>query len=210
MNYIKFLFIFLHFYLFQFVYSQSLGIGMRFFSDFNFAYRAKENLLVNGIFSSGGLGLYFFSYNDFGGLELGGNFGYKSTRGNFSMPLIMKDLTKNPNQNTAITYAEIDLRMGPKLGKIFYPQFGYSVGYRLKMENLVEDTSIPHKLKAFYMNLPAGLSIYLPTQFGNTGFGFFYVIGLTNTLISEKNFYYKLEVARLHALRFQITVLFGE
>lgn len=187
-----------------------MGLGMRFFSDFHFAYRAKENLLVNGVFSTGGLGLYFFNYNDFGGIEIGGNFGYKGTKGNFAMPLIMQDLTKDDKQNTGLTYVELDLRMGPKLGKVFYPQFGYAAGYRLKMENLVENPQIKHELKSFYMNLPVGLSVYLPTQFGNTGLGFFYIIGLTNTLISEKNFDYKREVGRLHGLRFQITVLFGE
>ncbi len=197
-------------YCFQGLYAQNLGIGMRFFSDFHFAYRAKEHLLINGIFSTGDLGLYFFNYNDFGGIEIGGNFGYKSTKGNFSMPLIMKDLTKDDKQNTALTYIELDIRMGPKLGQVFYPQFGYAAGYRLKMENLVEDNSIPHQLKPFYMNLPVGLSVYLPTQFGNTGFGFFYVIGLTNTLIAEKAYPYKREIGRLHALRFQITVLFGK
>lgn len=191
------------------IFSQSLGIGMRFFSDFHFGYRAKEHLLVNGVFSTGALGLYFFNYNDFGGLEIGGNFGYKATKGNFAMPLIMQDLTKDDKQNTALTYAELDIRMGPKLGKVFYPQFGYAVGYRLKMENLVENALIPHQLKPFYMNLPVGMSIYLPTQFGNTGFVFFYVIGLTNTLVAEKSLF-KREVGRLHALRFQITVLFGE
>jgi len=198
------------FFVFSFAFSQNLGIGIRFFSDFHFAYRAKENLLVNGVFSTGALGIYFFNYNDFGGIEIGGNFGYKGTKGNFSMPLIMKDLTKDENQNTALTFAEMDIRMGPKLGRVFYPQFGYSAGYRFKMENLIEDTKIPHQLKAFYMNLPVGMSIYLPTQFGNTGFGFFYVIGLSNTVISEKNFNYKKETGRLHSLRFQITVLFGE
>lgn len=189
---------------------QNIGVGARFFSDFNFAYRGKEHLLVDGVFSTGGLGLYFFNYNDFGGLELGANFGYKGTKGNFSMPLIMRDLTKNENQNTAYTYVEGDLRVGPKLGKVFYPQFGYTVGYRLKMENLVDDNTLQHQLKAFYMNLPVGISIYLPTQFGNTGVGLFYVVGLTNTVVMDKVVYpYKREVGRLHALRFQITVLFG-
>jgi len=192
-----------------FVQAQYKGVGLRFASDFNHFYRSKENILSDGWFSNAIIGTYFAAFSKHGGIELGANFLYKPQKNSFSFPLIQRDLSKDSSLNVGLSAFEGEFKFGPRILRLIYPQSGYVFGFRTKSIGFSEASAGPQTVKKFYMSIPVGCSVYLPTAFGTTGFGIHYDIGVTNVL-NNNNSKSEAQNGRLNSIRFQITVMFGE
>ncbi len=180
------------------------GVGFRFATDLFFFPRNPNFEILQGTFSVICVGPKFKSYNDFGGIELGVNFLYKEHPGGFNLPGVMNDFRKG--NSTAWTSYEMDFRFGPRLWKYFYPKTGYRLGWRPKAEGFVQNRT----LNEWYLILPLGFTIELPTQFGSTGFGFFWDIGITNLVRRPAGFFGDYNGGRIQGLNIEINVLVGE
>jgi len=158
------------------------GIGLRFASDFNyFTTNNGQVPLVTGWFSNIVVGPFYKAYGKGGGIETGINFCYKEPNDGFSLPLVMRDL--NDGQRTSIMALEAEFLCGPRLFKYFFPKFGLIAGYRFKGGGFVQDqAAADYSVNNFYLTLPVGFSLDLPTGFGSTGVALYYDIGLTNVL----------------------------
>jgi hypothetical protein len=184
------------------------GIGLRFGSSFNHFFRPADHPATNGLFSNGVLGLTYKFYERFGHIELGAALGHKEQEGGFGFPIVMEDF--NDSLNTSFTYFAAEIKVGPRVFWYFHPKFGISTGFRSKMSGLYqqdEDARPNERIEqnAFFLNLPIGFSIELPTSFGTTGFAAYYEIGVTNTLNQPELF--NADPKRLHNFNFEIHVL---
>ncbi len=191
------------------IFSQHIGGGFRFGSNFNRIYRPEDHKdIVQGWFSTLCIGPYFSYYSRSGGMEIGMNFIHKELKGQFSMPLVMRDLTNNETQNTALTSWEVDFRFGPRFG-IVHPNTGYIVGSRFKKEGILIENDGTKTVNNIYMTLPIGCNIYFPTGFGNTGIGAHYHVGISNFIKNPDKGLEDWNGGRFQAISFEITVLFG-
>jgi hypothetical protein len=162
------------------------GFSLKFSSNFNRFYRADDNQLLNGWWSTGNLGLGYKLYGSTGHAEFALLAGFKNTTR--SLPLVMQDYDGQngaSNQNVQHTFYQAELKVGPRLLKVLYPKFGAVVGYRSAFggyydANVKDNDRAPRSW--WYFHLPIGLSFDLPTSFGTTGVAVYYEIGLTNTL----------------------------
>ncbi|MEM7656430.1 MAG: hypothetical protein AAF399_09910 [Bacteroidota bacterium] len=158
------------------------AIGLRFASDIHFFPRAKDYALVDNAFTTGKFGVYYNNYKPNSGFEVGLNVNYKDGNGKGfpSLPVVMRDYGQDETQNVGMTALEMDLKVGPRFGYL-YPRIGYILGYRFTQlgfqENGFEDPVNP-----WYLMLPFGLSVNLPTNYGSVGFGSFFNVGIFNVL----------------------------
>jgi hypothetical protein len=176
-------------------------IGLRFSSDFNYFGRAEEYPLVNGWFSTGILGVFLRSYSDFGGYEAGFNIVHKPATG--GLPVIMKDFLEG--QSLGMTAIEMDLKVGPRF-KAINPKIGYLIGYRFRTEGFLEPGSPMREIQKFYIILPFGASVDLPTNWGNVGFGAYYELGILNVIKKPDGFpggFF--EGGKIRGINFEIT-----
>lgn len=179
------------------------GIGLRFAGNFHHFFKASDNPVIENWFSSGFIGASYKFYGAVGHAELGLGLGHKSADG--SLPLVMNDFPDEDAQDAEITYLQGDIRFGPRVFWHVYPKFGVSFGYRTKLDGVRTQFGIDNgfELNDFYVNLPLGVSIDLPTSFGTTGFAIFYEIGISNTV----NFPQTDDGTRLHGVMAEIHVL---
>lgn len=192
-----------------FFYTQLLAqahLGFRFFSDFHRFINPDNLPLIQGYFSTGGLGSYLKFYRWNGGLEIGLNLLYKQQRELVNLPYVMSDF--RDENNTAWTSLEMDFRFGPRF-RFLEPKTGYRLGYRFKQEGFQVPSSNGYDENRWYITLPIGFSISLPTQFGTTGATFLYNIGLTNFLKRPGNFKGDFHGGRLHSFLVELYVTIG-
>lgn len=162
------------------------GVGLRFGSYFNRFFRADQFPLVDGWWSAGVLGLSYKLYGDFGHAEFSAAFGSKGTgRG---LPLVMRDYdgqNGRTGQHVSETFWQAEMKVGPRLFWHFYPKFGAVIGYHTQQGGYYEPNTRPADivgLNKFYLQMPVGFSVDLPTSFGTTGLAAYYELGLTNTM----------------------------
>lgn len=157
--------------------------GMRFATDINYFARAVDYDLVPGAFTTGKFGLFYNRFNRTSAFEIGLNLNYKNqmdTRGFPNIPVIMEDYGDDPMQRTGLFSLEMDFKVGPKLDP-FFPKIGYILGYRFNQAGFTAPgLDLPQN--QWYLMLPFGLSVNLPTNFGAVGFGASYNVGVLNVL----------------------------
>ena len=180
------------------------GIGVRFGSDFNYLFRAKELPVREGFFSNGVLGAFYQAYFKHGGFRIGVN-GIWKPPGN-GMPVIQQDFNKN--NNIGFGGVEVDLKVGPRFWFI-NPQIGYIMGWRFAQSGFLDDGKTG-KNTNFYLHLPFGVTAEWPTGYGSVGFGVFYEVGLTNVLKDpvpkDKQPY---DGSKFRSINFEITTVFA-
>jgi hypothetical protein len=181
-------------------------VGVRFFSDFHRFVHSQSLPLIQGFFSTGGIGPYVKFYRWNGGVELGVQLLYKQQRDLVNLPYVMADFRSE--NNTAWTSVEMDFRFGPRF-RYFEPKTGYRLGYRFKQEGFQLASSQPYEENRWYITLPIGFSISLPTQFGTTGASFFYNIGLSNYLHRPEGVVGDFNGGRIHSILAEIYVTIG-
>lgn len=182
------------------------GIGFRFGSDINSFNNSGAYPLVQGQFSNLVLGGYYKKYKRTGGAEIGLNLILKNANG-ANIPLLMSDF--GASQNTSITAFEIDFKIGPRFG-YFYPKLGVLAGYRSNAQGFLLSTAPPeYRINPYYITIPIGLTIELPTRWGAVGLSGFYKIGLTNFILNpdgRSNW----DGATLRAVNFELHYTFGQ
>lgn len=181
-------------------------LGFRFFSDFHRFANPDHLPLIQGYFSTGGLGSYLKFYRWNGGVEIGFNFLYKQQRELVNLPYVMTDF--RDENNTAWSSLEMDFRFGPRF-RYMEPKTGYRIGYRFKQEGFQLNSPAPYTENHWYVTLPIGFAISLPTQFGTTGATFFYNIGLTNYLKRPKGFQGDFHGGRIQSIFAELYVTIG-
>jgi hypothetical protein len=188
-------------------YAFESGLGLRFAGDFSYFFRANEHPpLTQGFFSTAIIGPYFSWYQKNGGGDIGFYFIYKEPNDKFSLPLVMKDF--RDGQNTSVTALEADFKVGPKFWFV-KPKFGLLAGYRFKQEGFTT-ADYPAGLNRFYLALPLGASFDWPTQWGSTGLGIYYHVGLTNVLKNpDPTGIQDFNGSRIRTIHFEITVMMG-
>lgn len=207
------------FILFLILFCQPLlaqrGWGLRFASDFNHFYRAEDYPLMSGWYSSGIFGGFYRAYNRGGGYEIGLSAMYKGNNANsVNLPVVMRDYTVKGNpekQNIGVTALEANFMFGPRIGRIVNPKTGYKIGYFFKNAGFQKPDSLYPEaisMNRFYMSLPFGGTIDLPTKWGTVGFGAFYSVGLLNVMkkpagYNKQGLY---DGSKLRSLTFEITV----
>jgi hypothetical protein len=152
------------------------GFGLRFGVDFNRFLDGSINPLIDGYFSSAVIGPFYKSYYAFGCLETGINLNYKGRDNQFTLPFVNENFRSG--ENNSLQGIEAVFIVGPRIG-YFYPKFGLIGGIWQRQQGW-NDAGKRIELSGWYMNLPVGLSLDLPTSFGSTGLGLYYKIGLTN------------------------------
>ena len=157
------------------------GIGFRFATNINWFPRAKEYRLVENGFTTGVFGVFISRYKPKNGFELGLNVVYKDGNGKGfpSLPVVMQDFGGDA-QNVGLTGLEMDLKVGPRFGAL-NPKIGYVLGYRFTQTGLQID-GVDDPLTRFYLMLPFGMSVNLPTNYGSVGFGSYFNVGIFNML----------------------------
>lgn len=157
------------------------GIGFRFATNINTFPRSQEYRLVEKGFTTGVFGVFFSSYKEKHGFELGANIVYKDNDGKGfpNLPVVMRDFGDDV-QNVGLTGVEIDLKVGPRF-KALNPKIGYILGYRLQQSGFQLD-GFEDPINRWYLMLPFGLSVNLPTNYGSVGFGGYYNVGIFNVL----------------------------
>lgn len=153
------------------------GFGLRFGVDFNRFVDANANPLIEGYFSSAVIGPFYKSYYAFGCLETGLNLNYKGRDGQFTLPFVNENFRSG--ENNALLGLEAVFIVGPRIGFV-YPKFGLIGGVWQQQQGWKDLNGTNIELYGWYMNLPVGLSLDLPTSFGSTGLGLYYKIGLTS------------------------------
>ncbi|MEO0894793.1 MAG: hypothetical protein AAFY71_00135 [Bacteroidota bacterium] len=153
--------------------------GIRFASDYNWFPLSDQVGLVDNGFTTGKLGLYYASYKQASGFEIGLNVNYKDGNGQgFSnLPVVMRDW--GPDQNVGYMGVEMDVKAGPRIWPI-YPKIGYILGYRFTRLGFFSDPDSEFEVNPLYLHLPFGVSANLPTQWGLVGFGAFFNVGVLN------------------------------
>ena len=185
------------------------GIGIRFASNINWFPRAEDYRLVESPFTTGVLGVFLSRYKPKNGFEFGLNVVYKNNddKGFPNLPVVMRDFGED-EQNVGITALEMDLKVGPRF-KAFNPKIGYILGYRLQQGGFQTD-SLDLPMTRWYLMLPFGLSINLPTNYGSVGFGSYFNVGIFNMLKDPNpgggNIY---DGGRQRYVNFEIIVAFG-
>lgn len=160
------------------------GIGLRFASNINYFPRAEDYQLVPHFYTTGVFGVYFSSYKPTNGFEFGLNVMYKNGKeGGFNIPVIMRDFNTT-GQKVGVSGVEMDLKVGPRLGA-FNPKIGYVLGYRFSNSGFLEE-GVEGTVNRFYLMLPFGVSVNLPTNYGSVGFGSYYNVGIFN-IITDPN-----------------------
>lgn len=164
------------------------GVSLRFATTFHHFFRADEMNLMDGRFSTAVLGASYKFYGYAGHAEFGLCIGHKEQEGGFSLPLVMEDYPAGEDYNTAYTYYQAELKVGPRVWWHVYPKFGMVTGYRSRKigfydEDLDQDERT--ELNNWYLGMPVGVTVDLPTSFGTTGIGFFYEFGLSNVMNGE-------------------------
>jgi hypothetical protein len=183
------------------------AIGLRFASNVHFFPRAKDYALVGNAFTTGVFGVYYNNYKPNSGFEVGLNVNYKDANGKGfpNLPIVMRDYGKDETQNVGFTGLEMDLKVGPRFG-YFYPKIGYILGYRLTQTGF-QLPGVEEELNPWYLMLPFGGSVNLPTRYGSVGFGSFFNVGLFNVLRDpnpgDGNLY---DGGRQRFITFEITV----
>lgn len=169
--------------------SAQQGFGMRFASNINYFPRHEEFDLLPGSFTSGVFGVFYRTYNAYGGLELGLNANYKNFTGKGlpNFPVVMQDF--NTGKKAGFTALELDLKVGPRFGA-FNPKIGYIFGYRFKQSNFTVFDPLPDTISfnKLYMLLPFGASFDFFTGFGTVGIGAYYNVGILNVRHSTPNY----------------------
>lgn len=166
--------------LFQTLSGQN-GIGFRFATNINTFPRAFEYRLVEKGFTTGIFGVFLSRYQEKHGFEVGLNVVYKDhdNKGFPNLPVIMQDFGDDV-QNVGLTSLEIDLKVGPRF-KALNPKIGYILGYRLQQAGF-QTNGADDPINKWYLMLPFGLSVNLPTNYGSVGFGGYYNVGILNVL----------------------------
>lgn len=155
------------------------GVGLRLASNINYFPRSQEFGLVQSGFTSGVLGVFWSSYNEFRGAEIGLNVMHKARRdGGFRLPVVMADF--DPAQDVGMTAVEMDVKVGPRFGA-WNPKIGYVFGYLFQTEGILRP-GLDFPANRLYLQLPFGMSFNLPTNFGSVGFGSYYYVGVLNVL----------------------------
>lgn len=155
------------------------GVGIRFASNINYYPRAQEYGLVTAGYTTGVFGVFWSSYTEYRGMEVGINLMGKSQRdGGFKLPVVMSDFSKD--QDVGLTGIEMDLKVGPRFGPL-NPKIGYVFGRLLQADSLLRP-GLTLPVNKWYLQLPFGLSTNLPTNFGTVGFGAYYYVGVLNVL----------------------------
>ncbi len=174
------------------------GVGLRFATHFNHFPNNEEVDLIPNWFSTGQFGVFYRSYNAYGGAEIGLNLNYKRTKdskGFPNLPLVMQDFPAKDQLGNAVlsdvglTAIEMDLKLGPRFGAV-NPKIGYTLGYRLKQQNLIDPTNVNPdtvKMNRVYLSLPFGTSVDFFTNFGTIGVGAYYNIGILNVKRKPQN-----------------------
>jgi len=155
--------------------------GFRFASDINYFPEMDRVELINSAFTTGKFGLYYASYQEASGFEVGFNLNYKDGNGQGfpNLPVVMEDWGEN--QNVGYFGLEMDFKAGPRIWPI-YPKIGYVLGYRFTQLGFLQDPQDDIPVNPWYLMLPFGLSANLPTQWGLVGFGGFFNVGVLNVL----------------------------
>jgi len=189
------------------VFAQA-GFGFKYAVDFNHFFQAGNYGLVPATFSNILVGPFYKNYSSNGGVEMGVYFCHKGGSNGVSLPLVMKDFSKN--QNTFLTAAEFEFKCGPRFG-VFYPKTGYVMGYRWVQGGFWADSAAAagNEIKRFYITVPVGLSVDLPTGFGTTGIGLFYNIGLTNVIQKPEGIQGYFDGSKMRSINVEITVMFS-
>ncbi|MEL6675605.1 MAG: hypothetical protein AAFR61_25580 [Bacteroidota bacterium] len=161
--------------------SAQSGFGLRFASNINYFPRGDEHQLVEHFYTTGILGFFFSNYKERHGFELGLNVVYKNgdDKGLPNFPVVMRDFGLG-GENVGITSAEMDLKVGPRFGFV-NPKIGYVIGYRFQQTGFLKD-GLDQGIVNWYLMLPFGASVNLPTNYGSVGFGAYYNVGLLNVL----------------------------
>lgn len=179
-------------------------IGLRFGSYLHSFSDRNEDLLVNGQFTTGVLGVNMYQYFEKSRLEYGLNIIHKGTSDALfpNLPLIMQDFGDAKDIN--MTAIEAHIKAGPSFD-VFFPYVGYAVGYRLSVDNFQNNNQ--RRVNRIYFSLPMGFSFNFPTNFGSVGFGGAYYVGLTNVLakVGEES-----GTGRLQVVGFELTVSYGD
>jgi hypothetical protein len=195
------------------------GFGLRFASHINHFPRHEDFDLVPGAFTSGAFGVFYRSYNAYGGIELGINTNYKNYTGKGmpNFPVVMRNFNTN-GFNPGFTALETELKVGPRFGA-FNPKIGYLFGYRFKGDNFSILNPVPDTMRfnKMYLMLPFGGSFDFFTGFGTVGVGAYYNVGLLNVWHRTPNYNTANSVTgggiypggKWNSLNFEITVTFN-
>jgi len=161
-----------------------VGVGFRFGTDlqritaFDPAIRSE---FAPNYFSNLHAAVWANFYRRGGGMEVSLAYQHKSPSATSSFPLFMQDYGRTNQQNTSYNALEAAFRVGPRLFRILYPKFGLAFQYRFRQSGLhTPDSGSNNRALPFYLSLPMGFTLDLPTGFGTTGIGFFYNVGLTD------------------------------
>lgn len=184
------------------------GVGFRFSTEFNHFFRSNEHPeLIDGSWSHIVIGPYYQAYFNNGGLQIGLNFIHKNDRdtGWPNMPVVQRDY--NGSHNVGVTGLEMDFKAGPSFGP-FNPKIGYLLGYRFYQGGFLNpgQTAELHK---WYLALPFGFTIDLPTEWGSTGIGFFYDVGMTSVMKNPNPGLSDYDGGRIRSINFEIWALWG-
>lgn len=183
------------------------GFGFRFASNFNHFFRAEQNALIDGSFSTLVIGPYYQAYFSNGGWQAGLNFVQKGNtdKGFPNLPVVMRDY--NGPHNVGFTALEFDMKVGPRFGPI-NPKIGYIIGYRFKHEGMVEP-AFDYELRDMYVNLPFGVTADFPVQYGSVGFGIHYLVGLTGQMKPPAGINPNFTAGTQRALNIELFVVFA-
>lgn len=180
----------------------SQAIGLRVGTTWNRYMGRDLNPMVEHFYSHTSIGLTYKFYGLRGHAELAANVGFKGDGDEgWNFPVVAQDYTDD--YNTSLSQFDFGFKVGPRVFRYFYPKFGLTFAYLWKAENMI-DVSQPFgddaEFRNWYLALPMGVSFDFPTSFGTTGVGFFYEIGLTQSLVDyPENSYRNGFVVEIHA-----------
>jgi hypothetical protein len=179
------------------------GFGIRFGADINSFNNANRYPLVQATFTNVVIGPYYKQYSRLGGVEAGVNALLKTG----TLPVLMADF--GTDQNTTLSAVELDFKVGPRFG-LFYPKLGIQGGYRTHTRGFLLPSAPPdYRINPWYLHVPLGLAVELPTQWGAAGLQVTYKIALTNFILnpdSRQNW----DGGSLRALNIELHFTFGQ
>lgn len=181
------------------------GFGFRFASNFNHFATGDRLDLIDGGYSTVVVGPYYQAYFSNGGWQAGINFVGKGNKPNsFNLPVVMRDY--NGDHNVGVTALEFDLKVGPRFG-IVSPKIGYIAGYRFKQEGILDSGKVAN-IRDWYINLPFGLTVDLPTDYGSVGFGVHYLLGMTGVMKRPDNHFGNWNSSSHRAFNVELFIMF--
>ena len=162
----------------------SQAIGLRFGTHWNYFTNTDVNPMVDHYHSHTAFGLTYKFYGQRGHAELGTSVGFKGDGDSgLNFPVVAQDY--RDDYNTSLSLWQVDFKVGPRLWGFVYPKFGLIYAYRWRADNLIDPDKPNADDQTFinsYIAIPMGFSLDFPTSFGTTGFGFFWEVGLMQSI----------------------------